>query len=259
MEYPEYWRMVAKLCDFAFQPIVDIHSGRIFGVEALLRGHEAVGFSSVKDVFESACQSGMLNRFELYLREKVMHKFRSIPGSGRLQLFINIDNRVMEMPGYDPGITGELMLRHGLRPDQVCFELSEQHAFKCFDRTREILSAYRAMGSRIALDDYGTGFSGLELLYHSEPDFIKMDRFFVNGIERDHKKQLFVAGIARMARTLGVSMIAEGVESAAELAVCRDLGCDLVQGWVIQKPTLDINGLLDCYPVGVVQLELAIA
>jgi EAL domain-containing protein (putative c-di-GMP-specific phosphodiesterase class I) len=259
MQQPEYWRIVAKVCDFAFQPIVDIGTGRIFGVEALLRGQETAGYASIKELFEAAFQAGMLNPFELYLREKVMHRFRALGSLGRLQLFINIDNRVMAMPDYDPAATGELMLRFGLDPAQVCFELSEQHAFKCFDRTREILSAYRAMGSQIAVDDYGTGFAGLELLYHSEPDFIKLDRFFVSGLDADPKKRLFVGGIVQLAHSLGITVIAEGVETAAELLTCRELGCDLVQGWAIQKPTLDPGELKESYPVGSRQLQLAIA
>lgn len=249
MNQPEYWRIVARQCDFAFQPIIDAHNGTCFGVEALLRGHEAAGFANIAEVFEAAWKAGMLHRLEMALREIALRKFRTLAGAASLRLFLNIDNRVMEMPDYRPEDNRELVRRLGLAPQQLCFELSEQHAFKCFDRTKEILAAYRRMGAGIALDDYGTGVSGLELLYHSEPDFLKIDRFFISGLDHDPKKRLFVRGIGEMARTLGCLVIAEGVESETEFRICRDLGCDLAQGYWIQAPTLDAARIQPQYRV----------
>jgi EAL domain-containing protein (putative c-di-GMP-specific phosphodiesterase class I) len=257
MNNPEYWRIVVSQCDFAFQPIVRAENGLCYGVEALLRGYESAGFATIPEVFESAWRNGMLHRLELGLREAALRKFRRVPDSKTLRLFLNVDNRVMEMPDYDPDASRELIRRFRLDPARVCFELSEQHAYKCYDRTKEILAGYREMGASIALDDYGTGVSGLELLYHSEPDFIKIDRFFIHGLDRDARKQLFVGGIAQMALSLGCAVIAEGVETEAEFLACRDLGIGLVQGWLVQAPVLDPGLIRGGYPLTTTSLASA--
>jgi GGDEF domain-containing protein len=112
----------------------------------------------------------------------------------------------------------------------------------------EILGQYRREGFSIALDDYGCGYSGLQLLYQSEPDFIKIDRFFIDGIASDPRKKLFVTTVIAMAHLLGISVICEGIESQEELRICREAGCDFVQGYLIQRPTTNVAELLSAYP-----------
>ena len=111
----------------------------------------------------------------------------------------------------------------GLPPSTVCFELSERHQFECFSSIKTTLTTYKQQGYRIAVDDFGTGFSGLQLLYHAEPDFIKIDRFFIAGIAADPKKRLFVFKVLSLAHTLGIAVIAEGVGVPDQNAVaeCR--------------------------------------
>ncbi len=145
------------------------------------------------------------------------------------------------MPDYRPGNTSAILERHGLPPSAVCFELSERHQFECFNSIKTTLTTYKQQGYRIAVDDFGTGFSGLQLLYHAEPDYIKIDRFFIAGIAADQKKRLFVFKVLSLAHTLGIAVIAEGVESIDEFHVCKDIGCDYVQGYLIQEPQLDCS------------------
>ncbi len=151
------------------------------------------------------------------------------------------------MPDYQPGVTREILARHGLTTDAICLEISERHDAVSSEASRRTLQQYRQQLFRIAVDDYGTGFSGLQLLYQSEPDFVKIDRFFIEGISTDPRKKLFVSNVINLAHMLGVLVIGEGVETEEELRVCREIGCDLVQGYYVQRPVTDTSALLSTY------------
>jgi diguanylate cyclase (GGDEF)-like protein len=107
----------------------------------------------------------------------------------------------------------------------------------------EILENYKKQHFRIAIDDFGVGYSGLKLLYHSEPDMLKLDRFFIASVGEDVKKKLFVAQVVNMAHIMGIIVIAEGVETEREYYICREIGCDFVQGYLVQQPVIDIGEL----------------
>jgi diguanylate cyclase (GGDEF)-like protein len=244
----EYWDSVAESLDFAFQPIVNVHTGACYGYEALLRGTDAEGFETIHSFFDAACDDLQLHGVDLALRAKAAKKFMQIAQHRRAKLFYNMDGRVLQMPDYQQGYTGEALETLGLSPGTMCFEVSERHDLTSSLGMVEVLGQYRSQGFKIALDDYGCGHAGLELLYHSEPDFIKIDRFFIDGIARDSRKRLFVSNVIAMAHVLGISVICEGVESPDELRTCREAGCDFVQGFLIQRPTVNTGMLLSAYP-----------
>lgn len=237
------WRALVDGLAFALQPIVSIHTGICLGFETLLRHTDAAGYSAIKHFFDAAYADRMLYTVDVWLREKALNTFKSLAFHQKCRLFYNIDNRVLQMPDYHPGNTVRLLEQHQLSPSTVCFELSERHQFECFNSIKATLIMYKQQGFRIAIDDFGSGFSGLQLLYHAEPDYIKIDRFFIAGIAADPKKRLFVLKVLSLAHTLGIAVIAEGVESADEFYVCKDIGCDYVQGYLIQEPQLDTSRL----------------
>lgn len=245
----ERWRRIADTLDFAFQPIVDVRTGLCRGYEALLRNWAEAGFLSIPAVFDAAHDELALYRLDLALREKAIDKFAQIPRDPRAQLFYNIDNRLLEMPDYAPGNTAAMLARRGMSHDALCFEISERYEFKSYAQTRDVLAAYAEESYTIALDDYGAGFSGLQLLYHCEPGYLKIDRFFIRCMERDVKKRLMVSHVISMAHLLGVAVIGEGVETEQEFLACREIGCDLVQGYLVQSPTTDVGALLPRYPL----------
>ncbi len=234
------WEEVAAKLDFAFQPIVNIYTGTCMGVEVLLRNYQDAGFETIQDVFDFAFETSTLNSFDLILREKAIKKFILLPFHQKCKLFYNIDNRTLTMPDYSPGITKKILQKYGLDSNILAFELSEKHKFEPNNYIKDLLKNKKNQLFKIAIDDFGTGFSGLQLLYNSEPDFIKIDRFFISAIQ-DPRKQLFVSKIINMAHMLGIVVIAEGVETEEEFMVCKKIGCDFVQGYFIQKPTVDIN------------------
>lgn len=208
----------------ALQPVVGIHSGVCHGYEALLRGTEAAGYASIQDFFDSCHAGGHLAEVEMALREKAVAAFASLPHHPRAKLFLNIDNRALAIEGDPARRTRAILDRHGLPESSVVFEISERHPL---DSGMDAVSTFRhfkRQGFRLAIDDFGTGFSGLQLLYYSEPDYLKIDRFFVADIATDSKKKVFLAHIVTIAHLLGAVVVAEGVETEREFRVCKEIG-----------------------------------
>jgi len=243
----EYWLSCISQLDFAFQPIVNIHSGVCYGCEALLRNYEAAGFSSISAFFDQAFRDEMLYPVDLALREKAIRKFSELSWNRQIRLFLNLDNRLLNSSNYRSGNTLNLLKTYGLVQDTVCFELSERQKLDDVQEAIRILNVYRSQGFKIAVDDCGTGFSGLQVLYYTRPDFIKIDRFFIQDIENDPDKRLVVGSIVNIAHLMGSLVVAEGIETKQEYYGCRTIGCDLIQGYFVQFPETDISRLKTRY------------
>ena len=243
------WDSTIRTMDYAFQPIVDIRTGLCIGYEALLRGHASAGFASIDAVFDAAYADRSLFKLDILLREKAIERFTSIPHHSRVTLFYNLDGRVLDMPDYVVGRTRELLRARGLDSESLCFEVSERHELASSETVRGLLEHYRSQEFRIALDDYGTGCCGLRTLYRTEPHFLKIDRFFIDHIQEDARKQRIVETVVNLSHGLGIHVVAEGVETPEELRACRELGCDSVQGYLICRPTLKTEGLPMVYEV----------
>jgi len=229
--------------DYAFQPIVNIHTGNTFGFEALLRCHKQAGFLSIDDLFDEAYDQKMLHQVDLYLRNIAFSKFAKFKKENHIKLFYNLDNRLFDSQDYSPGSTAGTLERLGYPLEDICFEISEKQKFHNNVNVSKILGVYRSQGYKIAVDDCGTGFSGLQLLYYAEPDYIKIDRFFIQNMENDPKKRLVVSTIVNFAHFMGSLVLAEGVETMDEYSQCKEIGCDMVQGYFVQRPKLDLNEL----------------
>ena len=239
-------KIIAKL-DFAFQPIVNVKSGKLYAVEALLREYnEAGGFYSIFNLFDEAYHDGVLYQLDLELRELAVKKFATIK-LDNIQLFYNIDNRLTYMPDLTYGNTTALLEKYGFDKRVLCFELSERGTIQDPRSVTNLVNRYKKEGFDIAVDDFGTGISGLQLLYYAEANFIKLDRFFINDIQCDTKKRLFCSSIINMAHIMGMKVIAEGLEKEEEYFTCKDIGVDLIQGYIIQKPKLDVSKIKPRY------------
>lgn len=237
------WQARLEHIDFAFQPIVNIHTGACFGFEALMRNVGAAGFASIGELFDKANQENLLHQVDLLLRLKALKKYVRIEGYQFTKLFYNLDNRLFDSQDYRPGNTCLLLDEMGIPMANICFEISERHKLDNVKEKAEILKRYRKQGYKLAVDDCGTGFSGLQILYYTKPDYIKIDRFFIKDIENDPEKRLLVSMIVNIAHIMGSIVIAEGVETVQEYDSCKSIGCDLLQGFLVHKPELDISRL----------------
>lgn len=209
------------------------------GYEALLRNVSEAGFPSIFSLMDLAFGEGVLYALDLALREKAFAKYKTLPGAEGTLVFFNLDNRILDTSGYSSGNTLQILHRLNLASDRVCFEVSERHDFRSYPQMHGLLEAYQKQGFKIALDDYGSGFAGLELLYHSEPEFIKIAPLLTQGVGIDAKKRLLISHLVTMAHTLGCRVVAEGVEEKEDFLACRQLGCDLAQGYYVERPQID--------------------
>jgi EAL domain-containing protein (putative c-di-GMP-specific phosphodiesterase class I) len=130
------------------------------------------------------------------------------------------------------------------------FEFTENEKFRDTAHVSRIVSEYRRQGFLTALDDFGAGFAGLSLLANFQPDLIKIDMDLLRGIDTDQRRQVIVAGIIGIAGSLGIAVIAEGVETAAELDTLRGLGATLFQGYHFAKPRLEALPPVTGFPAG---------
>lgn len=241
------WEDTLGRLTFAFQPIVHIHTGETYGFEALLRGWDRAGFTSIREVFDRAFEDGLLLWLNRQLRGKAEGLFSETRFPRQLKLFFNVDNRVFSaLEGEETLLFPELAEEKD-RNHWFCLELSEQDQLPTDEAVFQHLKRFQERSITVAIDDFGTGFAGLQLLYEANPDVIKIDRFFIAGVHQDQTKKLFVTNLVHMAHTMGILVIAEGVESAHEFYTCREVGCDFVQGYIVQKPTQDRSLLAGSY------------
>jgi len=241
------WARYLEIVDYAFQPIVNIHTGAIYGYEALIRKVEEAGFESIPDFFDDAFNHHILGPVHQHLFMAAFDKISRFSWEGRAKLFFNIDSRLFHFAEFHPEKVLDLLENRRVPKDRVCLELSEKHPICEADNLIGKLKMLRNLGCSIAVDDFGTGFSGTQLLYFTKPEYVKIDRFYIQNIENDTNKRLLASSMVKIAHLMGSLVIAEGVETEAEYWCCKTIGCDLLQGYLVQKPTLDIGKLRTSY------------
>jgi diguanylate cyclase (GGDEF)-like protein len=229
-----------------FQPIISLSERRIFGYEALTRGPSNSPLHSPIPLFTVARQSARLSELEVLSRQSACRRFSQLQLPGLL--FLNIAPETLLEPEHQPGRTLQLLETYGIAPSQVVIELTEHAPIDDFALLHTALHHYRSMGFSIALDDLGAGYSSLRLWSELRPDYVKIDRHFIDGIHLDAVKREFVGSILKMASASQAQVIAEGIELPEELAVLADMGVDLLQGYLFsrphEQPSGDIHALL---------------
>jgi diguanylate cyclase (GGDEF)-like protein len=217
-----------------FQPIICLSERRILGYEALTRGPSNSPLHSPIALFAVARQAGRLSELEIACRQSACRRFneQQLPG----KLFLNVSPESLLEAAHQPGRTLQLLQDFGIPPSQVVIELTEQTPIDDFQLLQTALHHYRAMGFSIALDDLGAGYSSLRLWSELRPDYVKIDRHFIDGIHQDALKREFVGSILQIAKASRAQVIAEGIELPEELAVLTEMGVDLVQGYLLGRP-----------------------
>ena len=217
----------------AFQPIVDVEAGRVFAYEALVRGPEGQPAASVLD------QVTATNRYAFDQQCRV----RAIEGAvaaGLLQTGAKLSINFMPNAVYSPKACIQLTLRtaaaNDFPVDRLIFEFTENEEMVDPAHVAHIVRSYQAMGFQTALDDFGAGHAGLNLLARFQPDIIKLDMELVRRIDTSLPRRIIVGGILGMCRSLGVTLVAEGVETEEELRALRDLGIRHIQGFLLARP-----------------------
>lgn len=217
-----------------FQPIVDLHSATVTGHEGLIRGPSASALHSPVTLFKLARQCDRIMEVEYLCRRVVLEEFAKLGGQGKI--FLNISPDVLLQQCTRSGETLRYINEIGLKPEQVIIEITENTPTVDYALLREAAHHYRKAGFEIAMDDLGEGFSGLRLWSELRPDYVKIDQHFIQGVNSDPVKLQFVRSIQEIARKSGSKVIAEGIETEAEMAVVRDLDINYGQGYCIARP-----------------------
>ncbi|MDR9435591.1 MAG: GGDEF domain-containing protein [Thiohalophilus sp.] len=243
-----------------YQPIIDLEQQRIIGHEGLIRGPSASVFHNPQSLFEFASQWGHLSELDLACRQFIIEQFHRLMLRGKL--FINCAPAVLLDADHPHGKTLASLRRLGISPESVVIELTEQHPLDDYELLREALHYYRSMGFEIAIDDFGAGYAGLRMWSELRPDYVKIDRHFIQGINEDPVKKEFVRSILDIARGLECKVIAEGIETQEEYRTICDMGIILGQGYYFARPAptpvTSIEHLLcDCVRGGAVRMGIA--
>ncbi len=218
-----------------FQPIIDLKSGDFLGYEGLIRGPADSILHSPINLFCAAAKQGLSLEVEMLSRLTVLEAFvrQKLPG----KLFLNVSPEALTHPSFKNGQTLKFMRDLDFDPSRVVIEITENQPTFDFEAMRGALLHYRAMGFMIAIDDLGEGFSSLRLWSELRPEYIKIDMHFVQGVDQDPVKLQFLKSIQQIAVSCGTHVIAEGVETAGELRVVKDLGIAYGQGYFIARPS----------------------
>lgn len=219
-----------------FQPIVDTRSGRIIAVEALVRWPQREGMISPALFLPLAENAGLLPTLEQQTRRKALQAIRHWNNLGyTLQLSINVSAGEFESSDFIE--TLDRQLRHNnIDPGQIVLEITESAVLHHQDSAVARMQDLHSRGYRIAIDDFGTGYSSLSYLHTFPFDRLKLDRSFIAQLPQDEKAGMVTAAIIGMAHDLGLNVVAEGVETAAQQAMLAKMKCDALQGFYLHKP-----------------------
>lgn len=219
----------------AFQPIIDTRAGRIFGHEALVRGTAGEGAGSILSKVDAD------NRywFDQQCRVRAIElAARLFPTEDRPKLSINFLPNAVYEPRACIRQTLETAGRVGFPPEDIIFEFTENEPLDTAHLLR-ILTTYKEIGFKTAIDDFGAGYAGLSLLSTFQPDIVKLDMDLIRGIDADPARRTIVTNILRMLDELGVTALCEGVETEAEFDTLKGMGAYLFQGYYFGKPVFE--------------------
>jgi EAL domain-containing protein (putative c-di-GMP-specific phosphodiesterase class I) len=222
-----------------YQPIVAIDHGRPLAVEALLRWqHPERGLVSPAEFIPLAEDTGMIVPMGRWVLEEALRQRAcwetELPDQPPLRLSVNLSARQLSEPKLVDDITAALAAR-GADPSSLILEVTESVVMGGLD-SLSTLNAIHDLGVALHVDDFGTGYSSLAYLKTLPVDALKIDRAFVNGLETDADDQAIVTAVIALARALSLGLVAEGVETEAQLRVLRELHCDDAQGYLFARP-----------------------
>lgn len=221
-------------CTFAFQPIVNVHSREVVAYEALVRGRG--GESAASIIHDIAAAD--LPRFDEACRSSAMRL------AARLGLACDLNLNLVPQGFHADrdclASTLDAAIEFDFFPERLVVEVTEGEVLGNQDRFTDLMEVYRGLGMRLAIDDFGSVYSGLNLLAEFQPNQVKLDKRLARNIVSHKPHQAIVRGILQVCRDLDIELVAEGVESAEEFRWLRDAGVDLFQGYFFGRPGFEL-------------------
>ena len=221
-----------------FQPVVSLSTGECMGAEALVRWqHPERGLVRPSEFIPLAEQSDLIVRLgEWVLEEAARFAVSRVPRrDDPFTVSVNLSARQLASPDLVMRV-GEILHRTALSPERLCLEITESVLMRDADTTVGVIDALQAIGVRVSIDDFGTGYSSLAYLKRFPVDSVKIDRSFIDGLPDDPGDVAIVTAVVSLAHALGLTVVAEGVETAEQLSEVVRLGCDQAQGYYFAPP-----------------------
>ncbi|WP_077340219.1 GGDEF domain-containing protein [Pseudocolwellia agarivorans] len=219
-----------------FQPIYNTKETAVYGYEALIRGPSDSPLHSPQALFDEAVNHGLLSELELVCRRISIARFVELQLKGKL--FLNVSPMVFLQSDHPQAVTLSYLKEHNLSPEQVVIELSEKYPIDASDLLQTALLHYRNLGFQIAVDDLGAGYAGLKLWSEVKPDYVKIDRYFINQCDQDPIKREFIKSILNLGQSINAKVVAEGIETQGEFEQLEELGLSIYQGFLFARPAL---------------------
>lgn len=226
-----------------FQPILSLRDGSVYGYEALSRGPSDSNMYCPVTLFECAEKYDKTWELELICRMKAIEAVNKLHTCFRL--FLNVDPKVIYDEKFKKGFTKEYLIQNGVDPENVIFEITERGMVNDAKSFIETINNYKNQNYRIAVDDAGAGYSGLNLISDIHPHYIKLDMNLIHEIDRDVTKQSLIKSFSEFAALTNTYLIAEGIETKEELLKLIEIGVHYGQGFYLQKPDSDILPIPD--------------
>lgn len=228
------------------QPKRDLASGRIVGAEALVRWqHPQRGWLPPCDFIPFAERSGRIRQITDWMLARAVRTLAEREAAGLAPLYIAVNISTLDIQDQTlPARLAALLAEYRVDPGQLQLEVTETGLMSSGTDPIAVLHALKSWGVRLAIDDFGTGQSSLAYLQHLPVDELKIDRSFVQDVHTDPRREALLKSIVGVGQGLGLTVTAEGVENAAELAVVTRCGCNLLQGYLLAKP-MDLPALED--------------
>lgn len=217
-----------------FQPIISLKDNKIYGYEGLIRGPSDGLLHSPINLFNTAAKHKRLAELDLLCRKVTIKRFGELNLNSKL--FINTIPEILLQKDYQHGHTLKYIKDSNLDASQVVIELTEQYPIEDYELMASATKHYQDMGFSIAIDDLGAGYSGLRTWSEIRPDFVKIDRHFLNDIHSDTNKQQFVQSIVDIAKGVDCQVIGEGIELRGEYLQANAMNIDFAQGYYFARP-----------------------
>ena len=223
-----------------YEPIVELHTARIVGYEALLRWqHRDQGLLSPTVFLQVAEETGLMPQIDEWVLNQACRDASwwqaTLPSGSGLSVSVNVSAAAFSQPDFVARV-GKALRDSGLRPRDLRLEVTENAAMREAERSTAIMTELRDLGVRISLDDFGTGYSSLSYLQRFPVDTLKIDRSFVLGLSANGENREIVRTIVNLGRTLKLDVIAEGTETADQIAYLENLQCGFGQGYFFSRP-----------------------
>lgn len=221
-----------------FQPILSLENGVVLGYEALSRGPVNTPLQNPEKLFTYAMENNQLWELESLCRTKALecaHKLHI-----KEKLFLNVNPNIMNDTKFRQGFTKDYLSRFKMDAEKIVFEITEKEAIVNLTHFKQTVTHYKEQLYQIAIDDVGSGYSGLNILTDIHPHFVKLDMQLIRNIDVDRTKQSLVKSLCEFATHSQIEIIAEGIETKEELAKLIELGVSFGQGYFIQKPNSNL-------------------